>query len=51
MQYKRELREGKTTKKTEQTGETFFDMTTQCEDYSVIKDEECYIVVRDDAVS
>ena len=49
--YKRELAEGKLTKKTEQKAETSSVMTTTDEDYLVIEDEDCYNVVRDEAMS
>ena len=49
--YKRELAEGKLTKKTEQKAESSSAMTATDEDYLVIEDEDCYSVVHDDAMS
>ena len=49
--YKRELAEGKLTKKTEQKAESSLAMTATDEDYLVIEDEDCYSAIRDDAMS
>ena len=49
--YKRELAEGKLTKKTEQKAESSPAMTATDEDYQVTEDEDCYSVVHDDAMS
>ena len=52
--YKRDLAEGKVANKNEQKGENGAAMTAECEegeDYLIIEDEECYSVVRDDAMS
>jgi hypothetical protein len=52
--YTRDLAEGKVANKNEQKGENGAAMTTecqQCEDYLIIKDEECYGAVCDDAMS
>nr|XP_040249189.1 uncharacterized protein LOC120966742 [Aegilops tauschii subsp. strangulata] len=49
--YKRELAEGKLTKKTEQKAESSSTMTATDEHYLVIEDSDSYSVVRDDAMS
>jgi hypothetical protein len=52
--YKRDLAEGKVANKNEQKGENVAAMTAECEqgeDCLINEDEECYSVVRDDAMS